>query len=279
METGINVVNVDTGEIVGLPLDTNAVAAIKSLALFNCNQLKCEQTVGMVKSNDSKYYNIFKDISYNEVVTASTCGSSGMVGGLSTNSNICISKGSSDTETDATIADWTNGEYLLSGGAGAFTTYTSNLIIVKTSENYIYYENLNEEDILIFKKGVKLTAVTETGIADTKVYTCGNDGICTAAIGFATDGTKFYKLNSLDSSEVQTLQTSCSGNSGGLLTGGKLCKSESDHDAVAFSSSDTTNYYMTSDFKLVTAKKNLFVIGSTAITSKYNITLYNNIYH
>ena len=112
----------------------------------------------------------------------------------------------------------------------------------------------------------KITEITEiTDVPKLKAYICNTFGICSQVDGFIKKDEKYYKITNSSPTEItESLSDTCTINN--LLKGGKLCITESNDDAINFISNNTINYYMTyngTNYKLVIAKKNLFIVVTT----------------
>ncbi|ORX98776.1 hypothetical protein LY90DRAFT_519951 [Neocallimastix californiae] len=124
-----------------------------------------------------------------------------------------------------------------------FSGVAENIIIRATNYSF-YYDNLYDvsdgKNIVITDVNTKITEITEI-----------------------TDVPKLKGL-SFPTEITESLSDTCTINN--LLKGGKLCITESNNDAINFISNNTINYYMTyngTNYKLVIAKKNLFIVVTT----------------
>ena len=150
-----------------------------------------------------------------------------------------------------------------------FSGVAENIIIRATNYSF-YYDNLYDvsdgKNIVITDVNTKITEITEiTDVPKLKAYICNTFGICSQVDGFIKKDEIYYKITNSSPTEItESLSDTCTINN--LLKGGKLCITESNDDAINFISNNTINYYMTyngTNYKLVIAKKNLFIVVTT----------------
>ena len=181
---------------------------------------------------------------------------------------LCLINASSNAKK-GNMSDGNN--YIISVSSdNVFSGVTENIVIRATGSAF-YYDNLYDvsdgKNIVIIDANTEITEITEiTDVTKLKAYLCDTFGICTEVDGFIEKGDKYYKITNSSPSEITgSLLDTCTINN--LLKGGKLCITESNNDAINFINNNTISYYMTYDgtnYKLVIAKKNLFIVAPTS---------------
>eukprot|EP00833_Pecoramyces_ruminatium_P004822 jgi/Orpsp1_1/1178854/evm.model.c7180000066966.1 len=265
INAGLNIINVNDGTITTSVTDETVV----SIALFNCNtdKTQCKQTYGYLKSG-SYYYSIGAGGNNAEIASGdfSTACGSGDTAKIKSDGTLCIVGDNSAPSTGTMTA---GNIYIVSAPASGVFSSSASVILIKSTDNAYYYDNLYSGDAIVLTgAGTKIesTGITDANKAKLQAFTCDATGVCTQVAGFVTDGTNYYQLKASAVADdiTSTVATTCT-TAGSLYSDGKLCLTTDVKDAISFSSdSEKTEYYMTGTYFLVTAKKNLFIIGTTA---------------
>ena len=190
---------------------------------------------------------------------------------MQSNGYLCLINDSSDPKTDS----MTNGnKYVISVSANNIFSASAGNIVISATNYAFYYDNLYDvsdgKNVVLTDADTKITEITEiTDVTKLKAYLCNTFGICSQVDGFMEKNNKYYEIGNTGTNEIDSgdLKESCSTNINSLLKSGKLCITESNNDAINFIKDDTINYYMTYDgtnYKLVIAKKNLFIVAPTS---------------
>ena len=187
---------------------------------------------------------------------------------MQSNGYLCLINDSSDPKTDS----MTNGNnYVISVSANNIFSASAENIVISATNYAFYYDNLYDvsdgKNVVLTDADTKITEITEnTDVTKLKVYLCNTSGICTQVDAFIEKDDKYYQIINSNASEItESLSDTCTINN--LLKGGKLCITGSNNDAINFINNDTISYYMTYDgtnYKLVIAKKNLFIVAPTS---------------
>ena len=190
---------------------------------------------------------------------------------MQSNGYLCLINDSSDPKTDS----MTNGnKYVISVSANNIFSASAGNIVISATNYAFYYDNLYDvsdgKNVVLTDADTKITEITEiTDVTKLKAYLCNTFGICSQVDGFMEKNNKYYEIGNTGTNEIDSedLKESCSSNINSLLKSGKLCITESNNDAINFINNDTISYYMTYDgtnYKLVIAKKNLFIVAPTS---------------
>ncbi|KAG4095488.1 hypothetical protein H8356DRAFT_996875 [Neocallimastix lanati (nom. inval.)] len=245
---------------------------ITNLTLFNCDVEKgiCRQTYGYIKSKDNTYYYSFdaNKSNPNKVIdfTSSKCSDSSDIGTLQTEGKLCLIEDSNNPKKES-MTDGNN--YVISVSANNIFSGIEENIVIRATNYAFYYDNLYDvsdgKNVVLTDADTKITEITEnTDVTKLKVYLCNTSGKCTQVDAFIEKGDKYYQIINSNASEItESLLDTCTINN--LLKGGKLCTNGSNNDAINFIKDDTISYYMTYDgtnYKLVIAKSNLFIVAS-----------------
>ncbi|ORX96949.1 hypothetical protein LY90DRAFT_643126 [Neocallimastix californiae] len=263
--TKIDIENINANDLTNI---------ITNLTLFNCDIEKeiCRQTYGYIKSKDNTYYYSFdaNKSKPNKVVefTSSKCSDSSDIGTLQTEGKLCLIDDSNNPKKES-MTDGNN--YVISVSANNIFSGIEENIVIRATNYAFYYDNLYDvsdgKNVVLTDADTKITEITEnTDVTKLKVYLCNTSGICTQVDAFIEKDDKYYQIINSNASEItESLSDTCTINN--LLKGGKLCITGSNNDAINFIKDDTISYYMTYDgtnYKLVIAKKNLFIVAPTS---------------
>lgn len=237
---------------------------IKNLALFLCNTTSkiCTQTYGYIKSSDTstpKYYSF--DINSSNANAEYTLLGTCAIGGMYTGGKLCFST----TTTD--VGEMKSGNvYALSNGSkSVFVEAAASLVgaVIIRSNGYAFYLDTlySGKGINLFAANTKITAtssINDNNETKLSIYSCSDEGICTAADGYVKNGSKYYNVQTTASSPTSAKMTdndfksNCStakDDGGFLLNDGSLCLG---NESVEFLGSKEIGNYTIYDSSLTT---------------------------
>eukprot|EP00833_Pecoramyces_ruminatium_P010422 jgi/Orpsp1_1/1184454/evm.model.c7180000089591.1 len=294
---GINLVNENTTKVIALTSndanDTSLDSEKENLALFNCNSNKiCKQTYGYIEAKDSTtqaplFYSFNADnstpakISGSDLSSACASGDEGKI--MSDGSALCI-VGHASTPIKGNKAN--NKVYVISTDAASVFSLQNQdkSVIIKATEKSFYLDNLySGKEIIVVKDNALIDTTGVTSDTDAKasgIYNCSEDGVCSPEVGFILNNNKHYEMlidhtqnvEKTDGTAAATdYATSCT-TPGELLKTG-LCLYVG--NVVPFVTTDETTkyylYYASSEFYLVKAIKNIFVVSEITGADGVNI--------
>lgn len=255
---------------------TDVETILNRLSLFNCDiyNKECKQTIGYVRDKLQNYYSININPDENISTKMITCKSSDIksIGGLSApNYELCIK--SNNNDLDVILGNWSDNIYVLNipdSNETIFKDYISENIIIRSSNDIIYHDNVYEEagiNLFIFNSLVYDTNnISDDTIKVSGLYICNINGICESVDGYIKNESYYYYLNAEDPSEnskmlsnnsnqnqninkrstsnLNNYVSDCSSyeNIGGLLETGEICISPSKSVPFVDVETDEGNY-------------------------------------